>query len=87
MSGLKFCSRCSQPCYDKPGPTSIHSSKRARQRSIIRKVDMKRPAGIKTWFSPVRTKYQEHDAGDIPKFNVWRELTLVEGKNGSCFGK
>ena len=87
MSSLTFCSRCSNPCYDKPGPTSVYSSEKARQRSVIRRINMKKSTPTKTWFSPFQASYQQPNAGDIPIFKVWRELTRVEGKGRSCFGK
>ena len=80
------CSRCSAPCYNKPGPTSVYSSKIARQRAIIRRVDMNHK-NQKTWSSPFHTSYQQPNASDIPIFKTWRTFTRNERKGGFCFGK
>ena len=100
---MKFygCSRCKQGCYDKPGPTSVRTSIRARRRVTIRQVEMRHSRDLtlpnrlaidgKTWFAPLQTNYQQPNASDIPIFKVLSQLTLTEGRKtnwaGSCAGK
>ena len=81
------CSRCRSGCFNKPGPTSVNTSITARKKHIIRRINMQKPNPTPTWFSPPNTSWQQPNAGDIPVFSTWRELTKIEGVNGSCFGR
>ena len=95
------CRSCRAPCFDKPGPTSVRSSIRARRRAIIRSIETRHPndptnpavvparltVDARTWFAPIQTSYQQPNAGDIAIFNVWRALTQSHGVGGLCAGR
>jgi len=100
QTSVSSCRRCRAPCFDKPGPTSVRTSIRARRRAIIRRIETRHPNTLtlparlsvdgRTWFAPIQTSYQQPDAGDIAIFNVWRTLTHTEGAGtmpGSCAGR
>ena len=81
------CARCRSNCFDKPSPTSEHSSITARKKHIIKRINMSKITPTSTWFAPPNESYQQPNASDIPIFNTWRELTKTEGKGLSCSGR